>query len=167
MNAAGAGTASIARSATPLTVPGAPSIDSDTISGLGGEIDVDFRTAPSSDGGSPITTYQYSTDGGATWRNSRATGSTGSPLTITTLSSDGATGLIGGRSYPVEIPRRGARPDRAPRRLSPPVPRRPSRVPPAIDEVAVGGASARVTFDVPANGGAAISGYEYRLDGGT
>jgi len=164
VNAAGAGTASIARSATPLTVPGAPSIDSDTISGLGGEIDVDF-SAPSSDGGSPITTYQYSTDGGATWRN-RATGSTGSPLTITTLSSDGATGLIGGQSYPVEIRAVNAA---GPGAASALATGSTTTVPgaPAIDEVAVGGASARVTFDVPANGGAAISGYEYRLDGGT
>jgi len=38
---------------------------------------------------------------------------------------------------------------------------------PVIDNIELAGASARVTFDPPANGGAAITRYEYRLDGGT
>jgi hypothetical protein len=43
-----------------------------------------------SDGGSAITNYQYSTDGGTSWRN-RASGTTATPLEITTLSTDGTT----------------------------------------------------------------------------
>ena len=54
------------------------------------------------DGGSAITNYQYSTDAGATWRD-RQSGSTASPLHITTLSSNGTTPLEGGTEYPVEI----------------------------------------------------------------
>ena len=50
----------------------------------------------------PITDYEYSTDAGVTWRL-RTTGSTASPLRITTLSSDGITPLTGGATYPVEI----------------------------------------------------------------
>src|SRR5690606_16084834 len=59
-------------------------------------------TTPTDDGGSAITTYQYSTDGGVTWRE-RATGTTASPLVITTLSSDGVTPLTNGTTYPVQI----------------------------------------------------------------
>ena len=53
-------------------------------------------------GGSAITTYQYSTDGGATWRD-RTLGSTASPLVITTLSTDGTTSLANGTTYAVAI----------------------------------------------------------------
>lgn len=58
--------------------------------------------APSSDGGSSITTYKYSTNGGANWQT-RASGTTGSPLVITTLSTDGTTALTNGLTYNVQI----------------------------------------------------------------
>ena len=51
-------------------------------------------------GGAAITDYQYSTDGGATWHSS---GSASSPLTITTLSTNGTTQIANGTSYPVQV----------------------------------------------------------------
>jgi hypothetical protein len=59
-------------------------------------------TAPSSDGGSVITTYKYSTNGGANWQT-RASGTTGSPLVITTLSTDGTTALTNDITYNIQI----------------------------------------------------------------
>jgi len=82
--------------------PGTPS--SPSISGIESgdkQLSVSF-TAPSSNGGSAITTYKYSTDGGSSWQT-RATGTTGSPLVITTLSTDGTTALTNGVTYNVQI----------------------------------------------------------------
>lgn len=53
-------------------------------------------------GGATITNYQYSTDNGATFRE-LATPDITSPLTITTLSSDGTTSLTNGVTYDVII----------------------------------------------------------------
>src|SRR5207237_7689884 len=57
-------------------------------------------TAPNADGGAAITTYQYSTDNGTTFLT-RQTGTTASPLVITTLSTNGTTALANGTAYPV------------------------------------------------------------------
>ena len=48
-----------------------------------------------------ITTYQYSTDNGVTWKT-RATGTTASPLAITTVSG-GPAAVVNGTTYPVRI----------------------------------------------------------------
>lgn len=77
-------------SGTPFTSPSAPTIG--TITPGNGQLSVAF-TAPSSNGGSGITTYQYSLDGGA-WNN-RQTGTTASPVVI--------TGLTNGTSYSVRL----------------------------------------------------------------
>lgn len=53
-------------------------------------------------GGSAITSYKYSTDGGTTFIT-RAAGSTASPLVISTLSSDGTTALVNGTSYNIQL----------------------------------------------------------------
>ena len=163
VNAVGSGAASSTVVGTPRTTPGAPSIDSGTVGGVDGAIDVTF-TAPVDDGGSTITTYQYSTDAGATWR-ARGTGSTSSPLRITALSVDGSTALIGGRPYPVEIRAVnvvGAGVASATASgMTTTVPEAPT-----IEDVSASDASATVTFAVPANGGATTTRFEYRLDGG-
>ena len=54
------------------------------------------------DGGTALTNYQYSTDGGSTWRT-RATGTTASPLVITTISGVANTQLTNGTTYQVQI----------------------------------------------------------------
>jgi hypothetical protein len=86
-------------SITPRTTPSSPTITS--ITPGNGQLSVAF-TNPSSNGGSSITTYKYSTDGGANWQT-RASGTTESPLDISTVSSDGTTSLSNGTSYNVQI----------------------------------------------------------------
>ena len=145
----------------PLTVPGAPTLDSTTIAGGDGNIDVVF-TAPASDGGSAIVGYQYSTDAGATWRE-RQTGSTASPLRITATSSDPAIALTGGQAYPVEIRALNAVGAGAASAVANAI---TTTVPdaPVILSVDTRNASAWIRFIPPANGGSAIIRYEYRLD---
>ena len=164
VNAVGSGTLSNSVIAVPRTVPGAPSISAETIVGIDGNLDVVF-TAPTSDGGSAITTYQYSTDGGATWLT-RQTGSTASPLRITTASSNGTTALTGGQVYPVEIRAlnaagAGVASDRKDG-VTTTVPGAP-----AIVAVEPRDAAVSISFTPPTNGGSAITRFEYRLDLGT
>ena len=119
-------------------------------------------TAPAMDGGSAIVGYQYSTDAGATWRD-RQTGSTESPLRITTTSSDPADPLIGGQPYPVEIRALNAVGAGAASAVATGITR---TVPgePVILSVDTRDASASIRFTPPANGGSAIIEYQYRLD---
>lgn len=98
VNAVGDGAESTASSGTPRTIPSAP-----TITGITpGNQQLSVAFTAGSDGGSAITTYQYSTDGGTTWRT-RASGTTASPLVISTLSTDGTTALTNGVSYDIQI----------------------------------------------------------------
>ena len=71
------------------TIPSAPTIT--TITGTNNGLTINF-TAPTSDGGSPITDYEYSVDAGSNW----ASGST----TVTPIL---ITGLTNGTSYSVII----------------------------------------------------------------
>ena len=71
--------------------PSEPTIVS--ITAGNGFLEVNF-TPPSADGGDPITTYQYSLDGGTTWLP-RSGGTTESPLVI--------TGLTNGVTYSVMV----------------------------------------------------------------
>jgi predicted phage tail protein len=87
VNVAGAGTATALVAATPLAPPNAPTITS--ISSGSQYLQVSF--AAPSNGGSPITAYEYRLDGG-TWRSSVVMGS---PMTI--------SGLTNGHTYQVEI----------------------------------------------------------------
>src|SRR5579862_4597554 len=84
--------------ATPVTVPSAPTITA--ITPTSQQLSVAFTAGAT--GGSAITTYKYSTDGGTSFLT-RQTGTTASPLVITTLSTDGTTALTNGTSYPVII----------------------------------------------------------------
>ena len=77
--------------------PAAPTITSITPSS--GTLSVAFTAGATN--GSAITNYQYSTDNGANWKN-RATGTTASPLVITTVSPS-ASNLANGTSYNVRI----------------------------------------------------------------
>ncbi len=90
-NVVGPGAASESVAGTPRTIPGAPRIIGLTAATQG--FTVTFA-APSSTGGSPITTYQYSLNNGVTW-TTRATG--------TTSLSFAVTGLVAHRKYNVMI----------------------------------------------------------------
>lgn len=150
---------------TPLTTPSAPSIQGNTQADVGGELDVAF-TAPSDDGGSAITNYEYSTDAGATWQPFDPA-STTSPLTITTESSDDTTPLTGSQEYPVEIRAvnaagAGAASDVVALSATITAPGAPT-----ITSVTRRDGAVRVAFTAGSNGGAAVIRYEYRLDSGT
>jgi hypothetical protein len=77
--------------------PAAPTITSITPSS--GTLSVAFTAGATN--GSAISNYQYSTDNGANWKN-RATGTTASPLVITTVSPS-ASSLANGTAYNVRI----------------------------------------------------------------
>jgi flagellar motor protein MotB len=79
----------------PVTTPNAPTIISATPSN--GQISIAFSD-PSNDGGATITDYEYTTNGGTNWKS---TGSTSSPLAISTTSTN--TSLVNGTSYTIQI----------------------------------------------------------------
>ncbi len=89
LNAAGAGEPSNVVTATPRTTPGPVTIT--TVTESNRTLIVEF-TAPEDDGGSPVTGYEYSIDGGETWIPA-AQGS--SPLRI--------GGLDNGTEYEVQV----------------------------------------------------------------
>src|SRR5690606_30718395 len=115
-----------------------------------------------SDGGAAITGYEYSTDAGETWYARTDEGATSAPLMISALSSDGETALQNGTTYRVEL-----------RAVNPVGPGAASAVadgmsvgtpaPPVDVAVVPEAGTLRVSFTPPANGGAAITAYEYRL----
>ena len=98
VNLIGDGTATASTSATPATTPSAPTGVSITASS--GSLSVAFTAGAT--GGSAITSYKYSTDGGTTFYT-RASGTTDSPLVISTLSTDGSTALTNGTAYSIQI----------------------------------------------------------------
>jgi len=89
INEAGAGEPSNTASATPRTVPDAPSITG--IGSANRTLTVEFE-APAFDGGAEITAYEYSVDGGDTWVEST---SSSSPIVI--------GGLVNGETYEVLV----------------------------------------------------------------
>lgn len=117
------------------------------------------------DGGSAITSYKYSTDNGATYRT-RQTGTTASPIVITTLSSDGTTPLVNGTPYTVIIKAVNANGDGAASNAVTATPATTPSAPTAL--VATGGnAQVSVAFTAGATGGSAITSYKYSTDNGS
>jgi titin len=163
INLVGAGAGSTPQAATPATVPGAPTIVGDTVAGSDSQLTAAF-TPPTDDGGAAITGYQYSTDGGATWRD-RDAGTVASPLVISTLSSDGTTPLENGTTYYVELRAVNAQGAGQASAVATGI---ASTTPdaPTITAVAPGASTLHVTFTPAANGGAEILRYEYRLNNG-
>ena len=163
-NAVGTGSASTAAPVTPATVPGAPSIVGDTVAGGEATLSADF-TAPSSNGGSAITNYQYSTDAGATWRLRTDGAGVDSPVVITTLSSDGTTPLTNGVTYSVELRAINAVgagiASAVATGISKSAPQQPT-----ITTVTRSSGALAVSFTAGSNGGAAITAYEYSVDHG-
>ncbi len=98
VNSAGSGAASAAGSGKPFTVAGAPMIG--TVTASTGKLTVAF-TAPSSNGGSSITNYEYSTNNGANWK-AFSPADTSTPLVITKLSNS-SNKLVKNATYKVKI----------------------------------------------------------------
>ena len=83
---------------TVVTVAGAPTIR--TVTASTGKLTVAF-TAPSSNGGSTITNYEYSTNNGTTWK-AFSPSDTSTPLVITKLSNS-SNKLVKNATYKVKI----------------------------------------------------------------
>jgi hypothetical protein len=139
--------------------PGTPTLGTIVIGNL--QISVPF-TAPALNGGSAIIKYQYSTDGGVTWRDRTDSGSTASPIVITDLSTDGTTDLVAGTAYAVQIRavNSATTPNGAGTASSTVTALTTPGAPTAVTATATGTTTASVTFTPPAsNGGSTITTY--------
>ena len=165
INAVGTGSASEAAAVTPATVPSAPAIVGDTVAGSDATLTAAF-TAPSSNGGSAITTYEYSTDAGATWRTRTDGGITASPVIIETLSSDGSTPLSNGVTYYVELRAVNAIGAGTASAVASGI-AQTSPSAPLVTKVAASNGALAVSFTAGSNGGAAITSYEYSINEGS
>jgi len=158
VNVVGVGDESADISGTPKTTPTAPLVPS--------VVEADQRLLayflPRSNGGARITSYQYTTDGGTTWR---AAATLTSPIQVTTLSSDGVTTLSNGTSYSVAVRAVNSVGPGAASSSTAVVPRT-SPGAPTVDSVTPSSGSISVAFTEGANGGASITSYEYSTDGG-
>jgi hypothetical protein len=119
------------------------------------------------DGGSPITNYEYSTDGGATFRAFSPVDTT-SPVVITTLSLNGTTQLVNGTTYNVQLRAVNINGSGAPSATVQGTPANIPNVPAAPTGLSgVGGNEAIYVLFTPGNdGGSPITNYEYSIDGG-
>jgi LPXTG-motif cell wall-anchored protein len=154
INAAGVGPWSEPNTATPYTTPSVPSISDVKL--YDGALEV-FWHEPASDGGSPITGWQVSVDDGATWSDAY-------PVSD---SSATVTGLTNGAEYRVRVRMINAAGEGE---VSPYWLASPRTIPGAPEHLAVAEDDGLlvITFDAPSDdGGRAITGYEYTLDGGT
>ena len=143
-------------------VPAAPTINSITPGNL--QLTVNFTAG--NEGDSAITNYEYSTNGGTNWRV-RATGTTESPLVITTLSSGVAPGaaLVNGTLYTVAIRAVNSSGSGA---ASTSVAAIPSTLPsaPTVGVITASSTQLSVAYVAGATGGLAITNYEFSTDGG-
>ena len=118
--------------------------------------------APSSDGGVAISDYEYSTDGGVSYKSA---GTTGTSFTITTVSS-GADSLVNGTSYDVRVRAKNSVGVGAATTSVAATPRTTAGAP-AISGITAGDGQLTVAFTAPmSNGGAAITNYKFSTNGG-
>jgi hypothetical protein len=139
--------------------PGVPTLGTPTLGDL--QINVPV-TAPASNGGSTITKYQFSTDGGATWRDRTDTATVSSPIVIKFLSTDGTTPIVAGTTYPVQIRavNSASSPNGAGTASVSVVAATAPGAPTAVSATATGQSTATVSFTAPtSNGGSAITSY--------
>jgi hypothetical protein len=156
-NMAGDSVASAPGTGTPATVPGQPMITATTR----GNQTISIAFSDASNGGSAISSYQYSTDGGATW----ATAAAGAgPLVITALSGNGVTAITNGTDYPVEIRAVNVIGDSL---ASSSVNVAPASAPAAPTvTLTPGNGAIAVGVTVSNDGGSPVTGIDYSLDGG-
>ena len=158
-NAAGEGPYSALDSGTPRTTPGAPTITSATA----GDSFVDLVwTAPGSNGGSSITDYvvQYSSDSGSSWSTFADGTSSGTSTRV--------TGLTNGTSYTFQVAAVNAAGTGSYSSASSAVVPGTVAGAPTITSVTAGDGQLSVAFTAPSDtGGAAVTDYDYQLNGGS
>ena len=134
---------------TPLTTPSAPT--NLVATALNSAIDISF-TPPLSTGGSPITDYKYSIDGGVTFTSS---GQVISPIRV--------TGLVNGTPYQIKLRAVNAQGDGL--ATSPALTVTPftTASPPFIYYSIVSDTSCNIYFAQSSNGGSAITQYNYYI----
>jgi predicted RNA-binding protein with TRAM domain len=151
-------------SGTPVataTTPGIPNVYSMTP----GNAQINVYFTPNGDGGSPLTRYEYSTDGGTTY-TAVPIASVTNPIVITNQSITGTPALVNGTSYNVKIRAVNASGTGSASGTSAVI---PFTVPsaPTITGITAGNSSLSVAFTAGSNGGLAINNYKYSTDGGT
>lgn len=153
VNAVGDGLNSATVTATPRTVPDAPTSLVATPSDSA--VSIAF-TAPASDGGSAITNYKYSIDGGATFTDF-SPAQTSSPVTITALTN--------GTAYDIQLRAVNAAGDSS---ASSQVTATPVTTPSAPTSLVATPADGEISisFTAPNDGGSPITNYEYSIDDG-
>jgi hypothetical protein len=146
-----------ARSGTIPAFPSAPT----NLSVTGGDkiLSVAFTIATGA-----VATYQYSLDNGSTW-TTRASGSTASPLLITTL-ADGITPLTNGTAYSVQL-RATAVPDIGPASNTVSVTPIPPPGAPTIISITPSTGKLAVNYTSGATNGNTIGALQYSLNNGT
>ncbi len=151
VNSAGAGAESNMIQGTTWNVPSAPTISSITSGNQ--QLTVNF-TAPTSNGGTPITEYQYSTNNGASFLS----GGLNSPIVI--------TGLTNGQTYQVILRAFNVVGGGANSNI---ITATPATTPsaPTITSITSGDQQLTVNFTAGSDGGSAITNYEYSTNGGT
>jgi hypothetical protein len=152
VSAAGFGAASSSVSVTPRTIPGVPG--NVVVTPSNRSLRISFA-APASTGGSSITRYEYSLDGGSTWRR----GTTSRTITVSSL-TNGTTYQVSVRAVnaagngPASSPAAG-------------VPRTTPGAPTSI-VVTPGNGQLTISWIAPvSNGGSAITGYQVSTNGGS
>jgi hypothetical protein len=158
VNGVGAGPASAPAAVRVRTTPAAPDVDA-VVAG-DGSLSIDFT--PGDDGGDPIVGYEYSTDGGVTWRDADA--GTTSPIVVDRASGSGAA-LANGTLYTVQLRAVNGVGSGA---ASVSTLVAPQGAPDAPRDVTLTPGDGRlvVQFAPGSDGGSAITRFEYRLDGG-
>jgi titin len=161
INIVGTGTVStVSTAVTPATTPSAPTITA--ISPSNGSLSVAFTAG--ANGGSAITTYKYSTDGGSTFRT-RDLRTPASPLVITKASGT-ESNLVNGTLYNIQIKAVNTIGDGTPTDSTSATPATVPTVP-TVGSITSGDASLSVAFTAGANGGSVITNYEYSTNGGS
>jgi len=167
VNSVGSGAVSSAVSVTPRTIAGAPTALVATASASGSDANASIAfTAPVSDGGATITNYEYSTDGGATWKALNPIKTT-TPVVIS-IRSDAATALVNGTAYFVKLRAVNAAGKGTASSAVTVTPGSRADAPTALVATA-GNAQASIAFTAPVSNGfvKTFTNYEYSTDNGT
>ena len=155
VNSSGKGTVSNTVSATPRKLANAPTIDSATSSN--GKINLSF-TAPTDNGGSPITNYEYSPDGGTSWTALSPVQTTGE-ITL--------AGLTLGTQYELKLRAVNSAGSGASSASKSAIVITNATAP-VITSITSSDQQLIVDFNVPiSDGSSAITNYQYSLNGGT